>query len=71
MNSNYDWKTGAINWGGIAMNAVIIAGLTREDEDGFAVSVVTNQILADHQDISAAPARWAVFAKRPPTVPGE
>jgi hypothetical protein len=61
MESTYPFRIGAINWNGVAMNAVIITGLTREDEDSFIASEVNHQILANNLEISAAPAKWAVF----------
>jgi hypothetical protein len=71
MESTYPFRIGAINWNGVAINAVIITGLTREDEDGFIASEVNHQMLANNLDISAAPAKWVVFVKRPSYMSGE
>jgi hypothetical protein len=45
------------------LNAVIIECLTREDIEGFVATAVAHGILSNYQDVSAAPAVWAVFAK--------
>ncbi len=60
--STYAYKKGRIAWNGMEMNAVIIAGLPRE---GAVAPVVASRILAENEHISAEPAVWAVFTKRP------
>ena len=61
--ADYEWRSGRINWDGVEMNAVVIVRLTLEDEDSFVPQALATKILGDNLDISAAPARWAVFAK--------
>jgi hypothetical protein len=64
----YRFEIGPIDWDGRRMNAVVIGGFPLEG--GFmAEGIAANRILADHPDISAEPAIWAVFVKVPSHLP--
>jgi hypothetical protein len=64
MESTHHYRIEPINWSGREMNAVVIADLTRENiEEGLVAVVLANRILAENLDVSAPPAKWAVFAK--------
>src|SRR6266851_4767596 len=64
MESTHPYRIGPINWNGREMNAVVIADLTRENiEEGLVAAALANRILAENLDVSAPPAKWAVFAQ--------
>jgi len=64
----YRFEIGPIDWDGKTMNAVVIGAVPHEG--GFlADAIVANRILADHPEISAEPAVWAVFVKTPRHLP--
>ncbi len=64
MVSNHIYSIGAIDWNGRKLNAVVISNLTRENiEEDLTAAVLANRILVENRDISAPPAKWAVFAQ--------
>jgi hypothetical protein len=64
MMTNHAYRIGTIEWHGLELNAVVISDLTRQNiEEELTAAVLANWILAGNPDISAAPAKWAVFAE--------
>ena len=64
MTSNHAYSIGTFEWGGLKLNAVVISDLTRQNiEEELTAAVLANWILAGNPDISAAPAKWVVFAR--------
>lgn len=64
MISNHAYSIGTIEWDGLELNAVVISDLTRQNiEEELTAAALANWILAGNPDISAAPAKWAVFAQ--------